>query len=40
MLREEKIIREELAKIANPKTKQQVAERLQRIENKEHDLYF
>jgi len=36
----EKIICKELAKIANPKTKQQVAERLQRIENKEHDLYF
>ena len=36
----EKIIREQLAKIENPKTRQQVAERLQRIENKERDLYF
>lgn len=36
----EKIIGKELAKIANLKTRQQVAERLQKIENNERDLYF
>lgn len=36
----EKIIGKELAKIANPKTRQQVVERLQKIENNERDLYF